>query len=240
MTSTPNNRWTDRLFDDLVIFGLLAVVCSIILAASATEYFGAVATASKLTEELARLPDAAGQPQNTRAVLSGVIADDGEPIFQNFVTYVEESYNGGGKFTSGSTWEHESSRKKTFRVKASGGEITLANAGYVFSPRTPWTNAPVLADWDHVEARIETPPGIFERARRFRGLVAGGPVTAVGTVTPNGTFDADYLVGSSFYDMQASLRSIASGRFASVLFWLMLLSGACLALTIGIFVRRRL
>ena len=186
------------------------------------------------------LPPAAGQPPNTRAVLSGNIAADAEPTFENFITYVEESYNSGGKFTSGRKWERERSRKNAFRVDTSGGEMSLANTGYAFSPRVGWTNEAVLTDWDHVEARIETPPGTFERAKRIRGLVVGGPVTAVGTVTADGTFDADYLVGSSLDDMQASLNSIAHGKSAAVLFWLLLLSGAGLALTIGMFVRRRL
>jgi hypothetical protein len=116
----------------------------------------------------------------------------------------------------------------------------LARPDYALSPRVSETNKPLLTEWDHEEARIEEPPGAWERARRFRGLVAGGPVTAVGTVTPEGTFDADYVIGTGLDEVQTRLAPIASGETCRFAYWLTVLGFAGLALTVAMYFRARL
>ena len=231
-------RLTDGLAFDLFFFGLLAIGCMLFLAGSIDRHFGVVSAATKVKEDLAGLPFAIGRPVGTRAILTGAIASDTEPLFKNFVVYIEEVYRGTGKYRT-KDWEVRGRKLQTFRITTSTGDMYLAHSDYALSPAVSATHAPLLPEWDHVAARLEEPPGFFEGAKRFRGLVAGGPVTAVGTVTADGTFDADFVVGARLEDLKKSLDPVASGETSYFDYAMTILGLLGLALTIAMFIRAR-
>ncbi|CFX40377.1 protein of unknown function [Candidatus Filomicrobium marinum] len=232
------DRLTDNLGNDLIAYGMFALMFLIILAGTAADHYGVTSKAETVKSDLAALPDAVGQPSGTRAVLTGTIARDEEPIFQHFVAYVEESYHGGGRHQT-RTWQEETSWKKTFRIDTSTGAMRLARPNYTFSPRVSWSNDPVISEWDHTQARTTEPPGTWTRARRFRGFVPGGPVIAVGTVTPDGTLDAEYLIGETLENVEERIVSAASGEATNTSYWLALISIIGLGLSVGLFLRDR-
>jgi len=230
---------TDGLGEELIFFGMIAFGCLLFIAASVSMHYGVASKVELVQEELEKLPYAPGQPAGTRAVLTGTITNDTKPITKNFVAYVEEDYHAGGKYDV-SGWAFVSGKTQTFRVDTPNGRMELASPSYDLSPRAPETNKALLPDWDHVEARFEEPSGAFERAKRYRGLVPGGPITAIGTVTPEDTFEAEYVIGANLKDAQAMIAPVASGESSSFDYWLTAIGLAGLAITIFVFVRRRL
>lgn len=230
---------TDGLGEELIFFGMIALGCLLFIAASISMHYGVASKAELVQEELEKLPYAPGQPAGTRAVLTGTIANDAKPLLKNFVAYVEEDYHSGGKYDVAG-WEFVSGKTQTFRVDTPNGRMELASPSYDLSPRAPETNKALLPDWDHAEARVDEPSGTFERAKRYRGLIPGGPVTAIGTVTPEDTFEAEYVIGTNLKDAQEMIAPVASGESSSFDYWLTLIGVAGLAVTIGAFVRRRL
>lgn len=232
-------RLTAGLDGELFFYGVLVLGCLLFLAASISGHLGVASTAARVKEELATLPYAVGQLAGTRAVLSGTIANDTEPLLKDFVVYVQELYHGPSKYRT-TDWEYVDGRSQTFRIDTPSGSMNLAGPAYALSPRVSETAKPLLPDWDHVEARIVEPPSGLESARRFRGLVAGGPVTAVGTVTEDGTFAADFVVGAGLEDTQERLEPIASGETSTLGYWMTAFGLAALALIVVMFVRERL
>lgn len=215
------------------------MMCMILLTASIVQHYGVQSTASHVVTELSDLPLASGHPEGTRAIVAGKIADDAEPLLKHFVAYVEEVYRAGGKQQS-TRWDVLRGQTQAFAIETPSGRVLLSRLDYTLSPRVSETNAPLFADWDHVAARIVEPPTTWESAHRFRGLVVGQPVIAVGTVVGSGVFDADYVVGTDLEDVRKRLADVASGETTAVSRWLAALAALGLVLTIGMFARARI
>lgn len=238
-TRPLRDRLTDGLGDDLMIFGMMVFGCLMLLVWSVPGYFGAASVARQAQNDLETLPTASARlPAGTRAVLSGVVANTNAAKFHQFVGYVEESYNSGGRHARRG-WEHEATFAHPFTVTTSDGDMHIANNTYTFSPLVPWLGNALIAHWDHQGTDVEMPPGTWERAQRYRGLVADGPVTAVGVVMADGTFQADFVVGMSVDDARAAIAPLANGETSSLLLWFIGAGMVGLALTLLMFLKAR-
>lgn len=222
---------------DAFLFAMLALGCLLFIAASVSLHLGVASTATTLSKEIEELPFAIGQPPGTRAVLTGIVSDQTPEVSKGFVAFVEEDYRAGGKNQAPSGWEVSDSRRRPFRIDTTDGSMELAGPNYTFGPRVSETGKALLPDWDHDAARIKEPASGWDSARRYRGLVAGGPVTAIGTVTPDGKLDADFVVGLDLEELHARLEPVASGETSSFAYWLTAIGVLALVLVIVWFVR---
>lgn len=232
-------RWLKSLpGEELFFLSMLVLGWLIFIAASVSQAWDVAGTATAVEGELADLPFAPGPPPGTRTILTGTVSAATAPLFKGFIVYVEERYRAGAKNYPPSGWEVSGGQRQAFAVDTAAGSMKLASAEFSLPPRVSDTGQPLLTEWDSGSAaRIEEPPGVIAGARRYRGLVAGGPVTAVGTVKPDGTFDADYVVGLDLEEFRARLATIASGEPSQLPYLLTGVGCAGLLLTIALFVR---
>jgi hypothetical protein len=240
VTTASQRQWLwHGLAGDLIFFGILAFGCLLFVAASTATHYGLASTAARVKHELDTLPFAEAQPPGTRVKISGTISKSTKPLHKNFVAYVEEIYRGPSK-RHGDDWKVIGGERQTFSIDTPQGGKHLADPDYDLAPRIGWSNNPLLAEWDHAGAQELARSGRLKGAKRIRGLVPGGPVTAVGTITDRGEFDAEYVVGAALDDVEKQLAPIASGQTSRTGYWMTAIGLTGLAVTIAMFVRTRM
>lgn len=117
--------------------------------------------------------------------------------------------------------------------------MRLANTDFELGLLAPVLGYEVDDNWDHRAHRVELDAGRWSSARRLRGFAAGGPVTAVGRVMADGTFQARYIIGASRAAVVETLEPIAEGRTTILAFWLAVFSLVGLIATTAVYVRSR-
>lgn len=202
-------------------------------------HYGSTLTASRAVHELRTAPAALGQPDSTDAILSGRIEATATPIAHGLVAYVTERYNTGGKYSSPGWWRSATSNS-TFAIVTPAGSMRLANTDYELGLVAPIIGYEINGNWDHRDHRVALDAGTWTSAGRLRGLVAGGAVTAVGTVTADGTFHARYVIGASREDVIERLQPIADGRTSTLSYWLTIIGLAGLIATFALYARMHL
>lgn len=140
-------------------------------------------------QELVRtLPDVTRVAPGETAILDGRIAASVPARYKEFVTYIRESY---ASVRSGVGWRFVDQARPPLAVETGSGVYTIGNSGYAFDR--------LLRNWMDAE-RIDEEPTTWVGAIRIQGIVAQGPVMAVGRLLPEGdqlVFHADSVVGVS-------------------------------------------
>lgn len=131
------------------------------------------------------------QPGGTEALVEGVVSPDNRAVFRDFVAYVREELD--------VTTDSDGDREETWR--SDGGETTglLLEAGGVVRVNKGYGIARGHHVW-YDEATLGFNRQTRDGSERYHGLVAGGRVTAVGTVVdgPEGKeLDAQTLFGGT-------------------------------------------
>ena len=113
------------------------------------------------------------QPGGTEALVEGVVSPDNRVVFRDFVAYVREELD--------VTTDRDGDRDETWR--SDGGETPglLLEAGGVVRVAKGYGIARGHRVW-YDEATLGFNRQPRDGSERYHGLVAGGPVTAVGTV----------------------------------------------------------
>lgn len=193
-------------YSGYLILAACALIPVLLIAGSLVGNFTATTkVASQIERDLTTLASADRSAPGARAFVTGTIAKDSKPLFRSFVAYVEERYGSRPGLRATSEWLLVATHRQPLAIDTAAGPVKITNAAYHLSEAGPSTGMTVIADWDHVDARIKQSPSTFEGARRWRGLVGGGPATAVGTVTAKGVFVAEYVIGLSRADVLARL-----------------------------------
>lgn len=189
----------------LILSACLLIPVLLIAASLVGNFTATTKVASQIERDLTTLASADRSAPGARTFVTGTIAKESKPLFRSFVAYVEERYGSRPGLRATSEWLLVATHRQPLAIDTAAGPVKITNAAYRLSEAGPSTGVTVIADWDHVGARIKQSPSTFEGARRWRGLVGGGPVTAVGTVTAKGVFVAEYVVGLSRVDVLARL-----------------------------------
>jgi hypothetical protein len=117
------------------------------------------------------------------AIIDGHISASVAPLYGGFVAYRRERRGQG--------WRNLDSGKQPLDVTTASGTYRIGNDDYDFDRLTTrWTDS----------KRDDAPPGYFRGAVRIAGLVANGPVMAIGRLEDKDgrrVFRADRLVGLS-------------------------------------------
>ncbi|MCB1521582.1 MAG: hypothetical protein KDJ37_13535 [Hyphomicrobiaceae bacterium] len=228
--------------ENLALFAIVAIAFAAMMLVAIPGSLITMRESEALAKQLSELPDAFGQPAGTKAVLTGVIAADTQPLHRHFVAFVEERFYSGGKY-SRRHWDIESGRIQRFKVVDGVRGMWIAKPGYRFSPVTDprsWsflvTRKAVVPDWDHVPAWDGETPGGATHEKRLRGFVAGGPVTVIGTVTEGGEIDADFVLGESRDEIITRLRATVDGEPTSLLYFFIAMGIAGLVMSIVVLV----
>lgn len=172
----PNISYADGFF---IAVGALAVV-ALLISAKAVITAGAIADLQTL---LATLPDVATAPPGQLAIIDGRISASVVPLHDEFVVFRRERRERG--------WRDLDGGRQPLKVDTASGTYLIGNDDYELD-RTifRWTDA--KRDDDHAR---------FARgAVRIEGLVANGPVMAVGRFNDEAgrrVFHADRVVGLS-------------------------------------------
>jgi hypothetical protein len=226
------------LWEDIKIFGVGALMCLAAIIGSAPQYLEVTSAAKTVASDLAKLPEAKGQPPGTRAILSGLIAPDTKPLFRHFVAYHKEEYRKGGR-TGHVSWKAVGGMIQPLRLLDGSQESWIENDTYAFSPEVRGFifgfDEPVLPIWDHMDVRDGDEPGGPIDRLRYRGFAAGRAVTAIGTVTRDGSFHAENVVAGTRDEVIATLQKIASGETESVAFWFAIAGSLALSVISGLF-----
>lgn len=157
------------------IFGMLALAFSLI---SLYE----IPALSRRQAEVLGLPDVSKAAPGEMAILDGRIVGPVSPLHDEFVAYLRERHARRGKALVDQGGQ-------PFAVETAAGVYRIGNSDYQFD-RVIW-------DWTD-SRRIDEPPTFANGAVDIEGLVANGPVMAVGRLAPkDGTlyFDAESVVG---------------------------------------------
>jgi hypothetical protein len=129
-----------------------------------------VARAERLSPSSAAQLDAA--PVGVELLLEGTASPRNSALFRDFVAYTVEEYRGRSDDDGDPKWDDAGGETPRLLIEA-GGVVQVGNGDYSLEGElTLWQDRPDLA-WDAV-ARQGT--------RRYSGLVAGQPVTAIGVV----------------------------------------------------------
>lgn len=132
---------------------------------------------------LATLPDVGTAVPGQLAIIDGHISASVAPLYGGFVAYRRERRGQG--------WRNLDSGKQPLDVTTASGTYRIGNDDYDFDRLTTrWTDS----------KRDDAPPGYFRGAVRIAGLVANGPVMAIGRLEDKDgrrVFRADRLVGLS-------------------------------------------
>ena len=174
--------------------------------------YGGIVSARHARAEVARLeqlpPLSAAtlkdQPGGTESLVEGVVSRDNRVVFRDFVAYVREELD--------VTTDSDGDREETWR--SDGGETPglLLEAGGVVRVNKGYGIARGHHVW-YDEATLGFNRQPRDGSERYHGLVAGGPVTAVGTVVdgPEGKeLDAQTLFGGTRDEYLTSRRGVAA------------------------------
>ncbi len=236
--STPA-RIRSALAESWRVFGTALLLASVLLLASAPIYLSETRSAARWQARLAALPSAdAAHPPGTAAVLEGRIAPSTQPLFRHFAAYVRETHRGAGRGSS--WWIVEDTAKAILTLDTATGPVQLADADYAFSPMqdpmlpfAPEWRDEIVRDWDHVSAREGAEPGQPPEKVRYRGLVPGEPVLAIGRTAAGGRFDADHVVAGDRQSLAAHLAHMASGAHDATRHGFMIAGLAAFALVLA-------
>lgn len=179
----------------------------------ATGVFVGVVAAGEARAEVARLeglrPLSAGaledQPAGAEAMVEGVVSPRNLAVFRDFVAYereeVEVDTDGDGDRRE--TWSAAGHEKPALLVEA-GGLATVAREDYsITQGHALWYD----------EATLNFDSSTRDGSVRYRGVVAGRPVTAVGTVAEGAEgaeLTAAELFGGTREELLASRREGAA------------------------------
>jgi hypothetical protein len=144
------------------------------------------------------------QPGGTEAFVEGVVSPENRAVFRDFVAYVREELD--------VTTDSDGDRDETWR--SDGGEVPglLLQAGGVVRVAKGYGIALGHHVW-YDEATLGFNRRPRDGSERYHGLVAGGRVTAVGTVVdgPEGKeLDAQALFGGTREEFLTSRRGVAA------------------------------
>jgi hypothetical protein len=132
---------------------------------------------------LATLPDVATAAPGRLAILEGQISASVVPLHDEFVAYRRERREQG--------WKNLDSGKQPLEVETASGTYLIGNDDYDLDRMiSRWTDS----------KRDDEPPDYIRGAVRIAGLVANGPVLAIGHLgdkTGGRVFHADRAVGLS-------------------------------------------
>jgi hypothetical protein len=114
------------------------------------------------------------QPRGADALVEGVVSARNPAVFRDFVAYVREELDVGRDSDGDRTETWRSDGRETPRLLLeAGGLVTVGNEGYsIARGHETWYDESTLGfnrQWR-------------DGSVRYHGLVAGGPITAVGTV----------------------------------------------------------
>ncbi|MCB1509458.1 MAG: hypothetical protein KDJ36_01035 [Hyphomicrobiaceae bacterium] len=194
-----------------LILAACALIPLLIIAVSLVGNFTTTTrVASQIERDLTTLASADRSAPGARAFVTGTIAKDSKPLFRNFVAYVEERYGSEPGIRASSKWLLVAAHRQPLSIDTAAGPLKITNTNYRLSDVGRPAGVSVIAGWDHTGARVEHSPSMLQGARRWRGLVAGGPATAVGTLTAKGVFVAEYVVGLSRTEVLNQLGRSAS------------------------------
>jgi hypothetical protein len=197
----------------LLVFPLLFVV-------SALVYFPETSFAGQWRDMIRALPEPSGQQPGTRVLVEGRVAADAKPVFQHFVAFVEEAYNSGTK-QSASRWALNDARATPFAIETQKGRMELEIRHFWFTPwRTFWKywNHVLLPDWDHIDKRLNAPA----QGLRYRGLVPGGPVVAIGTLNAERKFTPEFVMAGTRQSLLDETNARTAGKAHQTQVWFMI------------------
>jgi hypothetical protein len=129
------------------------------------------------------LPDAADAAPGETAILDGRIAASVPALHDEFVAYRRERNARRG-------WDYLDGGKQPLTVEAGSKTYSIANADYEFDRSIGWTD----------QQRDDEPPTFSTGGIRIEGLIANGPVTAIGQPMPTDgmpRFRSQSIVGLS-------------------------------------------
>jgi hypothetical protein len=144
------------------------------------------------------------QPGGTEAIVEGVVSPDNRVVFRDFVAYVREELD--------VTKDSHGDREETWRSDGEDTPGLLLEAGGVVRVAKGYGIARGHRVW-YDEATLGFNRQPRDGSERYHGLVAGGPVTAVGTVVdgPGGKeLDAQTLFGGTLDEFLTSRRGVAA------------------------------
>ncbi|MBK7471657.1 MAG: hypothetical protein IPI73_14615 [Betaproteobacteria bacterium] len=166
---------------------------------------------------LSGLPDLGSEPHAGTGIVDGRIAASVPQLRGEFVAYVREQYRSTTARTSGWTWLDGLVQPLT--IETAGGAVRIVNADYAFERGiNAWT----------ASSREESPATATSGSIRIAGLVAGGPVMAVGRPAPGGTPGQVIAEAIAGVDRRTYLDRLAQGhvRAQSLVIWLVLVGVA--------------
>jgi hypothetical protein len=170
---------------------------------------------------LATLPDVATAAPGDLAILDGRVGASVPQLHNDFVAYVRERRQ-SGKYAS-SAWQYVDGAQQPLVVEAGTRAYTFDDDGYRFD-RLLW-------NWTDAE-RWDEEATTLRGAIRIQGIVADGPVMAVGRLRPDDggglVFDADSVVGLSRaeYAQRLDARYAYEWKFAGIVFLMALIGMA--------------
>lgn len=172
----PKIPYADGFF---IAVGALAVV-ALMISAKAVITVGDIAGLQTL---LVTLPDVATAPPGQLAIIDGRISASVVPLHDEFVVYRRERREHG--------WRNLDGGKQPLEVETASGTYLIGNDDYELDRTiSRWTDS----------KRDDEHPRFARGAVRIEGLVANGPVMAVGRLEDKAgrrVFHADRVVGLS-------------------------------------------
>jgi hypothetical protein len=172
----PNTHYADWFFIALAAFASVAALISA----------KAIVTRRDIADRqtlLATLPDVSTAAPGQLAIVDGRISASVAPLYGGFVAYRRERRGQG--------WRNLDSGKQPLDVDTASGSYLIGNDDYDFDRQIlRWTDS----------KGDDVPPGYFRGAVRIAGLVANGPVMAIGYLEGKAggrVFRADRVVGLS-------------------------------------------
>ncbi len=187
-----------RLF--LVVFGLLFVGLGYYVGVGMA---GAARASADRAERLAPADAAAlaAAAPGGELLIEGVVSPENPARFRDFVAYVREEFRGADN-NGDERWFEDERVTPPLAIEA-GGRAQLANDDYELEgPHERWQ-----------EEGLEWSRSTEEGTKRYRGLVAGGPVTAIGTVAPGpagNELRAEVVYGGTREQYIAEKRGLSS------------------------------
>lgn len=170
---------------------------------------------------LTTLPDVATAAPGDLAILDGRVGVSVPTLHDEFVAYVRERGQ-SGKYVS-SAWQYVDGAQQPLAVETGERSFRFANDTYRFD-RLLW-------NWTDAE-RWDEEATTLRGAIRIQGIVANGPVMAVGRIKPDEggepVFEADSVVGISRADYMQRLdaRYGYEWKFAGTVFLMALIGMA--------------
>lgn len=166
-------RFTGRLFQSalFLLIGGVFVGVGVFLGIFASR--GASEEANRV-EALAILDLAdidAGQP-GSPALIEGTVSRRNPSRFRNFAAYIREEYHGEDS-DGDDDWRVDERVTPVLLVDVGGGIVQIGNTDYSISrPHESWSESSVLV-WNGLTG---------EGTKRYKGLVVGRPLLAIGTI----------------------------------------------------------